>query len=104
MSKQSKKRAKKRRKHRDKLHFELLCPGCQAVDDGTPQALLQALTDTMNLCEDSRLELGVRHNMIRTSVGYIVRLPDHRWGARTTSFERFPQPLSSVPGDDLDDQ
>lgn len=105
MSKQSKKRAKKRRKHRDKLSWVFTCPQCMREDDGSPGAMLTQLADALNAFADSGMKVKVRNGIVMAEGhgggGYVLPLRDGRWTARDMIYDRFVQ-VSVLP-DDMDD-
>jgi hypothetical protein len=104
MSKASRKKALKRRKHRDKLTWQFVCPQCQSVDDGSPGALLTNLADALNACADMGMAVRVRHGAVLAEGpdggGYVLPLEDGRWTARTLTYDRFALP---PPPGGLDD-
>jgi len=106
MSKQSKKKARKRRQRRDSLTYYIQCPACGAREDGSTGAMLTALADSMNLLSDSGARIKVRHGYILAESelggGYVLPLKDGRWTARTVTYDPFPQ-VPVLRDDDLDD-
>lgn len=102
MSKQSKKRARKRRKRRDTMKVEFVCPSCHAVDDGTPGAALTAVADALNVCTDAGGKLKSRHGILMSKFGYVLPMADGRWAARTVTYDRFA-PILADHDDDFED-
>ena len=105
MSKQSKKRRHKHRKHRDKLTWQIVCPRCGSVEDGTVPSMLTALMDMLNSCRDYGVKVKIHHGVIlaegSNGGGYVLPLPDGRFTARDMTYDRFTQ--VPVVSDDLDD-
>ena len=78
----------------------VLCTSCrQPVDD--PWSLLAGLAAALNACEDAGYKVVLTGwQAIHTKRGYVLRLKDRRWAARTQDYEPFPV----TAGDDvLDD-
>ena len=95
LSKQSKKRARKRKQKRDRITWTFLCPSCGREDDGSAGALLTAVADTLNACSDSGLKIVLKHGAVLAEGdiggGYILPLSGGRWTARDLAYDRFAQ-------------
>jgi hypothetical protein len=104
MSKQSKKKARKRRLRRDRVAISVICQQCGRVDDGSVGSLLTTLADALNACADSGLKVRNRHGIFMidgpAGGGYVLPLEGSRWTARTVTYDPFTP--AEVP-DDLDD-
>jgi hypothetical protein len=105
MSKQSKKKARKRRLRRESMTYYIECSTCGAVDDGSAGAMLTALADALNLLADSGARIKIHHGIVSAESelggGYVLPLKDGRWTARTVTYDPFPQ--VTVLRDEADD-
>jgi hypothetical protein len=92
-----------KRKHRRKAAKHVLCTSCrQPVDD--PWSLLAGLAAALNACEDAGYKVVLTGwQAIHTKRGYVLRLKDRRWAARTQDYEPFPVTAGDdVLDDDMD--
>lgn len=86
---------------RKRARIRTVCARCLTPQDGSSTALLTGLAAALNACEEAGLRVKAWHGgALRTAAGYVLRLEDDRWMARTLSYD----PLT-VPGfvDDPDD-
>jgi len=105
MSKQSRKKARRRHAHRKSVAISTICQQCGRVGDGSVASLLTNVTNALNACADSGLKVRNKHGIFmvdgQIGGGYVLPLPDGRWTARTVTYDPF------LPGDprpdDLDD-
>ena len=104
MSKQSKKRARKRKLKKQKQTWTFLCPACGREDDGSVAALLTQVADALNACNDSGLQVALRHGAVMAAGdlggGFVLPLRDGRWTARDQHYDRFAQAPSLLEDDD----
>lgn len=90
MSKQSRKKARHRKKHaKTRLLMSTICPDCGAVDVSSPSSLLNNLADALNLCADGGVKVKVRHGALLAPEGYVLPLTGGRWTARTLNYDPF---------------
>jgi hypothetical protein len=105
MSKQSKKRAKKRQKHRDRVVWEILCPSCGNLDDGSVAALVTGVADALNACADSGAKVRLFHGIVTVEApdggGFVLPVKGGRWAARNETYDRFEQ--APLLPDEMDD-
>ena len=95
----SKKHGHKKRKHRK---IRSVCSRCLTPQDGSSAALLTALAAALNACETAGLRVKPWHGgALRTPGGYVLRLEDDQWMARTLSYD--PLTVPGFPGEELDD-
>lgn len=90
---------KHRKRKRNKIRS--VCSRCLTPQDGSTAALLTALAAAMSACEDAGLKVKPWHGILRTPGGYVLRLEDDRWAARTLSYD--PLTVPGFTGEDLDD-
>jgi hypothetical protein len=89
-----------RKKHRRKARKGTVCPRCHTPSDGSPAALLGSLAAALNACDDGKMAVKLRHGSVFTRQGYVLRLEDDRWAARTKTYTPFA-PVAEA--DELDD-
>lgn len=96
MSKQSRKKARKRKIHvKTRLLMSTICPDCGTVSPSSPASLLNNLADALNLCADAGMKVRMRHGALLAEEGYVLPLSAGRWTARTLNYD----PFISVPLD-----
>jgi hypothetical protein len=87
-------------KHRKKARKRVLCASCRAPVTGTPWSLLAAVAAALNACADAGIKARLRHGgIIETNRGYVVRLHDESWGARTPDFTLYPDAAEAAVDD-----
>jgi hypothetical protein len=91
MSKQSRKKARHRKKHvtKTRLLMSTICPECGIVDVSSPAMLLNNLADALNLCADGGVKVKLRHGALLAPEGYVLPLAGDRWTARTLNYDPF---------------
>ncbi len=95
MSKKHGAKGKRRRKARK----HVLCASCRQPASLDPAGLLASLAASMNALEDAGIRIGL-HAGLQAAVtrkGFVLKLSDKTWAARTRDYE----PFSFVPGEDL---
>jgi hypothetical protein len=92
-----------KRHHRKKAARRVLCASCRQPAD-EPWGLLAGLAAALNACEDAGLKVVLTGwQSVHTGQGYVLRLKDRRWAARTQDYEPFPVAAGDdVLGDDMD--
>ena len=95
--------AKKKRRRKAARH--VLCVNCREPAALDPQGLLASLAASLNACEDGGLKVVLTGwQAIHTKRGYVLRLKDRKWAARTQDYEPFPSAAADdVIGDGMDD-
>lgn len=92
------------KKHRKRKRGKIrtVCARCLAPQDGSSAALLTQLAAALNACEDAGLRVKPWHGIaLRTAGGYVLRLEDDRWMARTLSYDPLTVPgFAEDPDDD----
>lgn len=104
MSKQSRKKARHRKKKlaKTRLLMSVVCPSCNTVGGGSPAALLSGVADALNACADAGMKIRVRHGALLAREGYVLPYPGDRWTARTLTYDPFiALPLNA--DEDFDD-
>lgn len=96
MSKHSRKKSRHRKRARKPV-LTALCQNCGATYPGTPEALLRALAEAMNACQDAGIKIHLRHGVVMTKEGYVLPIKD-RWAPRTSVYTEFVPAL--LPTDD----
>lgn len=100
MSKKSRQKARKHRKHHA---FSMICQRCGAVEGASAGRLLQNLADSMNAVSDAGLGLRLTHGIIISKQGYVLPLKGGRWTARDVAYDQFTDmDTPTVTDDDLD--
>lgn len=90
MSKQSRKKARRRKKHvKTRLLMSTVCPDCGAVDMSSPAGLLNSVADVLNACADAGIKIKLRHGALLAAEGYVLPLTGGRWTARTLNYDPF---------------
>jgi len=97
VSKQSRKKARKRRRaavaKRQHL-ISTICQQCGAMGSGSPAAMLSVLADALNTCADAGIRIRVRHGALIALEGYVLPLAGGKWTARTLNYDPFlPYPV-----------
>jgi hypothetical protein len=83
----SKKHGAKRRSRRK--HGRVLCASCGRAA-GEPRSLLAGLAAALNACEDAGVKVVLTGwQTVITRKGYVVRLRDREWAARTADYLPF---------------
>jgi hypothetical protein len=100
VSKHSRKKARHRRQHRKPV-LQAMCQNCGSTYPATPEALLSALAEAMNACQDAGIKIRLRHGVVMAKEGYVLPIKD-RWAPRTSVYTEFTPAL--LPTDDpMDD-
>ena len=99
MSKQSRKKARKRKKHA--IAWAVICGKCGELEDPSPGAVLTRVADALNAGADYGVTMKARHGVLMAVEGYVLVRPDGQWVARTLAYDAFVQ-VSVLP-DDMDD-
>ena len=92
------------KKHRKRKRGKIrtVCSRCLTPQDGSSAALLTSLAAALNACEAAGLRVKPWHGgALRTAAGYVLRLEDDRWMARTLSYD--PLTVPGFTGDDAED-
>lgn len=104
MSKQSRKKARKRKMKHKSQAWMILCPSCGREDDGSVGSLLMGVADALNACSDSGLKLALRHGAVlaagKLGGGFVLPLRDGRWTARDQHYDRYEQVPSLLEDED----
>jgi hypothetical protein len=87
-----------KRKHRRKARKTVLCASCGKPPGGW--SLLAGLAAALNACADAGVKVRMRHYGLETGRGYVLRLPDGHWGARTADYTTYPEALGDDDGMD----
>jgi len=94
----------KKHKKRKRSKIRTVCSRCLTPQDGSSAALLTGLAAALNACEDAGLKVKAWHGgTFRTPGGYVLRLEDDRWMARTLSYDPLTVPGFTGDGPDDDD-
>jgi hypothetical protein len=102
MSKQSRKKARHRKRHvKTTLLMSTICPDCGVVDVSSPASLLNNLADALNSCADAGVKVRMRHGALLAAEGYVLPLAGGRWTARTLNYDPFIS-LPELADDDFD--
>lgn len=56
------------------------------------QALLGAVADALNACEQAGVTVKLKHGAVITDYGFVLPLGDGQWGARTLAYSPFGIP------------
>jgi hypothetical protein len=63
-------------------------------------ALLAAVADALNGCEQAGMVVRLRHGIVMTREGYVLPLGEGKWGARTMTYTEFGLIGDDGDGDD----
>jgi len=89
---------------RKRARIRTVCARCLTPQDGSSAALLTGLATALNACEDAGLKVKAWHGgALRTPGGYVLRLENDRWMARTLSYDPLTVPGFTGDGPDDDD-
>ena len=96
--------AKKQRRKKARRH--VLCASCRQPASLDPAGLLASLAASVNALEEAGIKVGLHAGLqaMVTRKGFVLRLSDRTWAARTRDYEPFSFVSGAeMPGSGMDD-
>ena len=80
-----------KRKHRKKARRHVLCASCRQPATLDAAGLLASLAASLNALEEAGIRAGLHAGTqaVVTRKGFVLRLSDRTWAARTRDYEPF---------------